>query len=198
MKEIDFELIRDMIFSRLERELSPKLYYHGVHHTRDDVLPAIERLASLAQIKGEELLLLKIAAIYHDFGYTHHYLNHEAIGAGIASQELPEFGFSAEQVRRIAGMIMATRMPQSPKNELEKLICDADLDSLGREDFFVISHSLRLELKEMGIITSVKEWYTRQLKFLESHVYLSEFGRALRTEGKNRNILELRSILNLD
>lgn len=198
MEEIDFEAIRDTIFARLERELSPKLYYHGVHHTRDDVLPAVERLAALAELNGDDLLLLRVAAVYHDFGYTHHYLNHEAIGAGIASQELPDFGFSPEQVRRITSMIMATRMPQSPKSNLEKIICDADLDSLGREDFFVISHSLRLELKEMGIITTVKEWYTRQLKFLETHAYLSDAGKTLRAEGKKKNILELRNILNID
>jgi hypothetical protein len=59
----------------------------------------------------------------------------------------------------------------------------------------VISHSLRLELKEMGIVTSVREWYTRQLKFLESHAYLSEAAQELRSEGKQQNIDELRDIL---
>ena len=192
---IDFETLKKRVIERLENELSPTLYYHGVHHTRDDVLPAVERLAEVAVVNGEDLLLLKTAALYHDIGYVENYLDHEAIGARIASEELPELGYSTEQVQIIADLIMATRMPQSPHTPLEQLICDADLDSLGRDDFFVISHSLRLELKEMGIVTSVREWYTRQLKFLESHTYLSEAAQELRTEGKQQNINELRDIL---
>ena len=195
MSRLDFETLRQRVIERLENELSPKLYYHGVHHTRDDVLPAVERLAELVDVNGEELLLLRTAALYHDIGYIEHYLDHEAIGARIASEELPELGYSTEEVQVIADMIMATRMPQSPRTDLEELICDADLDSLGREDFFVISHSLRLELKEMGIVTSVREWYVRQLKFLESHTYLSAAATELRADGKQQNIDELRDIL---
>jgi uncharacterized protein len=195
MSLLDFEILKQRVVERLENELSPKLYYHGVHHTRDDVLPAVERLAEVAYLNGEELLLLKTAALYHDIGYVEHYLDHEAIGARIASEDLPEAGYSPEQVQIIVDLIMATRMPQSPRTELEELICDADLDSLGRDDFFVVSHSLRLELKEMGIVTSVREWYARQLKFLESHTYLSEAARELRREGKLQNIEELRDIL---
>ena len=192
---IDFDTLKQRVIERLENELSPKLYYHGVHHTRDDVLPAVERLADIASVNGEDLLLLRTAALYHDIGYVEHYLDHEAIGTRIASEELPELGYTTEQIQVIAGLIMATRMPQSPRTDLECLICDADLDSLGRDDFFVISHSLRLELKEMGIVTSVREWYSRQLKFLESHTYLSEAAQDLRTEGKQINIDELRDIL---
>ena len=36
-------------------------------------------------------------------------------------------------------LILATKVPQKPKNKLEKIICDADLDYLGREDFDNIS-----------------------------------------------------------
>lgn len=196
MNEINFEAIREHVLSRLERELSPKLYYHGLHHTRDDVLPAAERLAEIAGINDEELLLLLTAALYHDIGYIEHFRDHEAIGARIASEELPELGYSPEQVQQIANMIIATRMPQTPRTELEKLMCDADLDSLGREDFFVTSHLLRMELKEMGFVTSVREWYTRQLTFLENHTYQSEAGKLLRDKGKQENIRELRNLLN--
>jgi uncharacterized protein len=195
MSLLDFETLRQRVIERLESELSPKLYYHGVHNTRDDVLPAVERLAEMVNINGEEMVLLRTAALYHDIGYIEHYLDHEAIGARIASEELPELGYSTEQVQIIVDLIMATRMPQSPRTDLEELICDADLDSLGRDDFFVVSHSLRLELKEMGIVTSVREWYLRQLKFLESHTYLSIAAQDLRTDGKQQNIDELRDIL---
>ena len=35
----------------------------------------------------------------------------------------------------------ATKIPQTPLTKLEEIICDADLDYLGREDFFEISRS---------------------------------------------------------
>lgn len=195
---LGFDELRERILSRLARELSPKLYYHGLHHTRDDVLPAAERLAEAANISEDDLLLLRIAVLYHDLGYVEHYLEHESIGARIAAEELPNFGYTPQEIQKIVGLIMATRMPHNPRTELQKIICDADLDSLGREDFFVISHSLRLELKEMGIKTTLREWYSRQLKFLESHQYLSEAAHLIdRVAGKQRNIDELRDILNL-
>jgi uncharacterized protein len=197
MTEINFEVIKEHVLSRLERGLSPKLYYHGIFHTRDDVLPAATRLARLAEIADEDLLLLRTAALYHDIGYLETYREHEAAGARIASEELPQLGYRPDQVQKIANMIMATRMPQSPTTELEMLICDADLDSLGREDFFVTSHSLRLELMAMGIQTTVREWYTRQLYFLQGHHYHTQIAHELRDEGKQSIIHELQDVLAL-
>jgi uncharacterized protein len=195
MTEINFTAIRSNVISRLERGLSPKLYYHGLHHTRDDVLPAAILLGELAGLNKDEQLILQTAALYHDIGYLESYQNHEAIGARIAAQELPELGYSPEFVQQIVGLIMATRMPQSPRSRLEQLMCDADLDSLGREDFFINSHRLRLELKELGIETTLKQWYGRQLKFLESQSYWTAEAHNLRDPGKQIIISELQSIL---
>ncbi len=136
----------DYALGRLERELSPRLYYHSVKHTRDDVLPAVTRLASVEGIASESLLLLRVAAAYHDIGFIEQYVDHEAIGIRIARTTLPRFGFSAYHVRLVAGMIPATRLPQAPTNLLEALLADADLDSLGRDDFFATSLALRAEL----------------------------------------------------
>lgn len=193
--DIHFEAIKKHVLSRLERELPPNLYYHGIHHTRDDVLPAAIRLAKLAELSPQEMLLLKTAALYHDVGYVESYTDHETVGARIASEELPELGYAPEQVQKVVNMIIATRMPQSPNTLLEQLMCDADLDSLGRDDFFVTSHSLRLELMAFGLQVHVREWYERQIKFLQGHAYHTEVAHELRYAGKLRNIDELRLLL---
>lgn len=195
MTVIDFEAIKQQVFAHLEANLPPTLYYHGISHTRDDVLPAAERLAELAGIDEQGRLLLRTAALYHDIGYTQSPHDHEALGARTVARELPAWGYAPEQIQAIADMIMATRMPQNPRTELEQLLCDADLDGLGREDFFVRSHHLRLELMTFGLKTSVREWYERQLTFLENHTYLSATARALRDEGKQANLRELRDLL---
>jgi uncharacterized protein len=195
MGDVNFDPIRQTVLLRLEHGLSPKLLYHGIEHTRDDVLPAAIRLGELAQLSEEDMLILKTAALYHDIGYLESYSNHEMIGARIASEELPELGYGPHQVQKIADLIMATRMPQSPRTLLEMLMCDADLDSLGREDFFITSHRLRLELRGMGLETTLREWYTRQLKFLQGQTYWTEYARALRDAGKQKTIEDLKTVL---
>lgn len=193
-----FQTIQDQIIKRLKSELSPNLYYHGPHHTRDDVLPAAIRLGTLADLSDHDMLLLKTAALYHDIGYVEHYMDHEALGARIAAKELPAHGYTPQEVQIIVNLIIATRMPHNPNTFLEELICDADLDSVGRTDFFITSHQLRLELQEMGISVSIRDWYTRQLKFLQSHQYITQMAQTLRNPTKQNNIAELKEILGED
>ena len=68
-----------------------------------------------------------------------------------AQKFLPEYGYSKIQIEKISQLILATKVPQNPKNKLEKIICDADLDYLGREDFIYISDNFFRELKENKI-----------------------------------------------
>jgi len=194
--DVNFEALKKHVLSRLERELPPRLYYHGIHHTRDDVLPAAMKLGELAKLSPHDFLLLQTAALYHDIGYIESYKEHEVVGARIASEELPELGYEPRDVQKVVNMIMATRMPQSPHTLSEQLMCDADLDSLGREDFFVTSHSLRLELSYKGVDVRVRDWYERQHNFLSIHTYHTEFATELRNSGKQKNIDELANLLN--
>ncbi|MEW5987771.1 MAG: HD domain-containing protein [Chloroflexota bacterium] len=191
----DFDRARQYILTRLERELSPNLFYHGVRHTRNDVLPAVEQLSLLAGIEGEELLLLRTATLYHDAGYIEQYFHNEPIGVRMARETLPDFGYSPGQLEVISGIIMATHPPQAPQTYLQQIMCDADLDSLGRVDFFLISHALRLELMAYGTPTTVRQWYEGQLDFLTAHTYFTAEAKTLRDPGKRQNIEEIRKLL---
>ena len=50
MSTPDFERAKHYAFERLEHNLPPNLMYHSPAHTREDVLPAAERLAALERI----------------------------------------------------------------------------------------------------------------------------------------------------
>ncbi|MBN1890093.1 MAG: hypothetical protein JW850_19000 [Thermoflexales bacterium] len=176
---------------KLLEGLPPGLAYHGIHHTRDDALPSAHRLAEMSGVEGEGLILLRTAVLYHDTGYLEQYFRNEPIGARIAAETLPAFGFSPSQIQAIRGIIMATQLPQSPHTFLEELICDADLDSLGRDDYFVTAHNLRDELEGHGVPLTMQEWYERQIQFLTSHSYFTAAARSLRDAGKQKNIQEL-------
>jgi uncharacterized protein len=192
---LDFVGARDYALRRLAEELSPKLYYHSLWHTQSEVLPSAELLAELSGIEGEDLVLLRTAALYHDIGFVHQRVEHEQAGAAIAAEVLPNFGYSVLQVKRVCGMIMATRLPQSPTNLLEQLLADSDLDSLGRDDFMPRNHALREEWAAFGTFFTDEQWYSSQLRFLESHHYWSEAALKLRTDGKEYNKLTLRALL---
>jgi uncharacterized protein len=191
----DFEAAKQYVLGRLAAELPRDLYYHGLHHTRDDVYPAVGRLAVLAGLHGEEFMLLETAALYHDVGYIERYARNEEIGAAMAREILPQFGYNEAQIAIISDLIMATQLPQSPKTVLEQILCDADLDSLGRKDFFVSSQSLRLELMAYGPSYNLRQWYEIQQQFLSQHTYFTATARALRNTGKQRNLMEIESLL---
>ena len=112
---------------------------------------------------------MKVAALYHDTGFLHHYSNHEETSCELARKDLPDFGLSSAEIDEIMTMIRATKIPQSPPNKLAEVLCDADLDYLGRPDFFTIGDLLFNELKELGFIKDGKEWDHIQVKFLKGH-----------------------------
>jgi predicted metal-dependent HD superfamily phosphohydrolase len=174
--------------NRLRTELPPKLSYHNVMHTEGDVLPAAVRLAQLSDLPEVDIHLLEVAAAFHDLGQIRTVLGHELIGAEIMSDVLPRYGFSPEQIDRVTGMILATELPQTPLSEEEALLCDADLDSLGREDFFATSKALWQERKACGLDIPLQTWLETQLQFVRNHQYFTPAARALRDEGKRRNI----------
>jgi uncharacterized protein len=190
-----FEQARQYTIHRLEQELSPNLLYHGIAHTRDDVVPAAELLAKMEGIKGESFYLLLTAAWFHDLGFIEQPVYHELISARIAAEILPGFGYSESQVEIIRWVILATVIPQAPKTILEKIMADADLDVLGRDDFMLRNGHLRRELAFFGKDYNDVEWYAGQLKFVMAHTYFTPSARTLRDAGQLKNIADLKRIL---
>jgi len=195
MHQPDFERARQYALERLERDLSPALTYHCLAHTRDDVLPAAERLAALEGVTGESLLLLRTAAWYHDIGFVEQRAEHETIGVRIAREVLPRFGYSPAHIEAIGGMILATKLPQSPHTLSEEILADADLDVLGRDDFLVRSRDLQAELAAFGTPTTDEQWFSGQLEFVQAHRYFTVAARTLRDTTKQANIEALISLL---
>ena len=194
--EANYELAKEYALRRLENELSPELTYHTPAHTRDGVLPAAERLAEIAGIEDEEsLLLLRTAAVFHDIGYIETGTGHEQASIRIAKEVLPGFGYTSQQIEQIQDLIIATIVPQKPKAEIQRILVDADLDVLGREDFFERSQDLRAEFLLVGREYTNEEWYRFQIQFLQRHRYFSQAAITLREPGKQRNIERLQELL---
>lgn len=191
---MDYSKAKSYIVKKLNLDLSSDLYYHGFHHTVD-VLNATKLIIEFEGIQGEDVELLKTAALFHDCGFLRQYKNHEEVGCEIAREVLPGYGYTEEHMQKIYGMIMATKVPQSPKNKLEEIICDADLDYLGRDDFEYIAATLYRELKENSLIQSEEDWNRLQLKFLTQHKYFTPYALRLREPKKQKHIETIRKIV---
>ena len=132
--------------------------------------------------------LLETAALFHDSGFIVKADGHELISCEFAEQFLPNFGYDAVQIEKIKGMIMATKIPQSPTNHLEQILADADLDYLGRDDFEEISNGLFEELKAENKVTDLNTWNKIQVSFFEKHSYFTESAKRLRNDKKQQNL----------
>lgn len=185
----DFEGAEKQIIGLLENKM-PKLQYHNINHIYD-VLNAAMLIAGMEQINDEEIHILRLAALYHDAGFIHSPKNHEERGAEMVRETLPAYGLTNEQVTTICNMILATRIPQSPINKLEKILCDADLDYLGREDFYEIGGRLLEELKSQGVVETEREWNLVQKTFLESHRFHTNFSKINRESFKKERLQEI-------
>jgi len=181
----------------LEQGLSEKLHYHSIEHSID-VVKAVERLALLEGITDEGLFLLKTAATYHDAGFVEQYDKNEPIGARLAEEILPKYGYTEQHINTIKELIYVTQIPHKPKNKLEEIMCDADLDYLGRDDFHEIADRLRRELREHGKIDSDRKWDEIQIQFLTAHRYFTDTAINTRQEKKLENIQEIRDRLERD
>lgn len=191
MTQNSFAEIKKHVVKMLERGLSEKLSYHNVAHTLY-VLEQVDIISLHEKIAESDLKLLKIAALYHDSGFMNKYENHEAESCRIAKDQLPEFGFGAKQIEIICGMIMATKIPQNPHNQLEQVIADADLEYLGTHNYEAIAASLFKEMKHRNPALTEKEWIDIQIRFLEYHSYFTEYCKKNREAHKQQNLKELK------
>lgn len=194
-KLIQFTDIQEIILDKLEKELPLYLYYHNVKHTVD-VVTEVELIGWAEGCSDEEVLLLKTAGLFHDAGHTIGYDGHEALGCQLAREFLPQYGYSEEHIGKICDIIMATQMPPEPSSLLEKIICDADLDYLGRSDMIPVSNTLFKELKEQEKIGSFNDWNKLQLKFISGHQYFTKTARSLREVNKQKQIERIRNLIN--
>ena len=181
-----------LILDKLKNELPAKMYYHTIDHTLD-VYNSAEIIAEKEEINDHDLKLLLVAAIYHDAGYLVQNKNHEQYSCEIARRFLHQFNYLNTDIDRICEIIMATKIPQSPKSLLEEIICDADLDYLGRTDFFTIGDKLYRELLAFGKLKTEEEWNFIQLKFLKIHHYFTATSIQLRQSQKEKNIKIIQS-----
>nr|WP_276898411.1 Pycsar system effector family protein [Pedobacter kyonggii] len=173
----------------------PRLVYHNLEHTQE-VVNAAQQIANHYQLNEQDFFSVTVAAYFHDTGYFEDALNHEAKGAELADDFLAKHQVNQEIRDHVKSAILATKIPQSPKNEIDKILCDADLFHLGLPDFRAKG---KLMHKENELIykkdISKLDWRKKDIQFMESHHYHTDYASLLLSDQKQKNISKLKSKL---
>lgn len=179
----------------LALDLNKANVYHNYEHAKE--------IASLAKMIGEnenlkktELEIVELAGLFHDTGYTVCVKGHEEKSVEIARKFLEENSYESDKIEMIAGCIMATKVPQQPISLIEKVVADADLVHLGKNDFNEKSNLLRFEIEQRdNKLLSDTEWLQNGIAFLSSHEYHTDYVKENYKKKKNENLVELQKRL---
>ncbi len=194
LMKMQIEPVREFILDELRRGLPHHLSYHSVEHVLD-VYNAAEYIGMREGISAIDMRLLLTAALYHDSGFLQGPKEHEEMSCSIAKQILPDFGYTDDEIERICNMIRATKIPQLPKTRLEEILADADLDYLGRDDFFTTGEKLFEEFSFFGVVNNREEWNKLQVNFLEKHRFFTNTSIEMRKVEKEKHLEAIKSQL---
>ena len=176
-------------------ELPAKLTYHSLHHT-EMVVKECRALAPAAALGPDDTEALLLAAWFHDTGYLDVYDGHEYRSMERAAAWLAERGVEAGRAQLIQDAIKTTHRDITPETELQKLLVDADLSNLAREDFRASAELLRTEWEVvLGQTYTSPEWAELQLNFMVAHKYRSEAGKERYKKTFKTNLTEQRDRL---
>ena len=179
----------------LAREVPPQLTYHSLRHT-EAVVKECRILATAASLSPDDTEALLLAAWFHDVGYLDVYDGHEFRSIERAAAWLTEHGAVAGRVQLVGELIKATHRNETPETELQKLLVDADMSNLAREDFRSSAELLRTEWElVLGQTHTSPGWAELQLNFMTSHKYLSDAGKERYRKDFKKNIDEQRDQL---
>ncbi len=193
---MQLEEARINAISMLKESLPDHLTYHSLEHTLDVYNETIRLAKSEKIVSNDDMTILLTAAIYHDMGFVASELNHEQQSSIICMSLLPNYGYSDVEINRVCDIIMATKLPQTPTSHLAEILCDADLDYLGRDDFEQISDLLYDEFKYRKIISDPVTWNNIQVNFFNSHHYFTKTNCELRNLQKAINLQKIIETIN--
>ncbi|SCW37574.1 hypothetical protein [Mucilaginibacter sp. NFR10] len=176
------------VTSLMEENLPATMYFHNLEHTQRVINAAIE-IAGHNKLKRQELTILTVAAWFHDTGYLYHYKGHEDTSMVIAGTFLMQHHYNNDFIQQVWDCIEATKVPQSPQNLIQQIICDADMHHLASVNYLDFAHDLKQEWEvHLDKQYSDKEWHTLNLSLLQQHQYFTEYGKTVLQAMKKKNI----------
>lgn len=189
------EEVKNYVLAYFATQHDSKLVYHNLAHTEDVVKSTIQ-IANHYQLNEKDFFIVVAGAWFHDTGYFEDPINHEQKGAELAMAFLKQKDVPADIMDQVMQLILSTKMPQRPTNQLENILCDGDLFHLGTKEFRKKGKLMHKEVELLyNIDINKKSWRMKDIEFLESQQYHTDYCRLLLSDQKQKNIEELKSKL---
>lgn len=177
-------------------ERCPNNYrYHNYYHVQKVVEAAIT-ISESEKVSDEEKEIIILACLFHDIGYIDICEGHEIKSCTYARNFLLKENYPEKRIQQIESCILATKIPQQPKNKLEMIVCDADLHHLGSDDFLEVGNNLRYEIESGNKIHFSNEgWLEKTISFNKSHSYFTDYAKRIYGVKKILNVNQLEKML---
>ena len=178
--------------TKLSDNIDTRFLYHNLRHTQR-VVNSTKELIEGEKVNETDSEPLLVAAWFHDLGYTVSYDNHEENSCQIAKDFLTQHGVENTFIETVCSLIMATKKNYEPKNELEKIIRDADSSHFHVKNFIATTALLR---EELSLLKKQKktaaDWREENIILLRSkHRFYTDYAIANWQKGKDKNIKKL-------
>ena len=180
--------LSERIFRDLSEKLNPNYFYHDLSHTKRVINSAL-KIGSNYNLKNENLTILLTASLMHDYGFIESHIDHEEIGVKLSSKILLDYDYNEKKIELINKLILVTKPLAVPKDNLESIMRDSDLEYIGSKDFESISEKLKEEWMKFSIVKSDEEFYKKQLEFLSNHNFCTDFMKKNGNINKEKNII---------
>lgn len=178
-------------------ELDPEKYiYHNLAHTKE-VVEACKVIGQNEGLSQEEMERVTIAAWFHDTGYTADYTHHEEESKKIATGFLTGKKVDPVKIGIICACIDATKIPQTPKNRMEEVICDADMVHLALPNLVertVLLHLERNRLRKENL--PALEFLKESVQMLKKP-YFTAYANKIWDDLKKKNLEEVKRKMDL-
>lgn len=192
MNDNIYKVTAQYITGMFEEYGHSNLVYHDLGHTRK-VVQRAQEIAAHYQLNEEDMLAVYIAAWFHDTGHLFTEIaDHEEKSVELMRSFMAGQNAESSLTDKVAGCIMATKMPHEPRNLLQEILCDADTYHFGTKEFKKTNKKIRKEYKLRHYNAPLLNWEKNTLDLLTSHRFFTTYCQALLKEGKQKNIDWLR------
>src|ERR1035437_6814585 len=183
--------------SKLLQENLPAEYtYHNFIHARE-VFEAVNELGKNSSLPDEEFEAIQVAAWFHDTGFIKDHLHHEYKSAEIVKEFLGNLHYPDKKIDRITEIIIMTEIGTAPACLSGKIIKDADILHIGKEDFFSKCFALKSELESIDHKKFTEsEWLHSSLNFINNTLFFTDYAKSNYEVGRQSNISRLREMIN--
>jgi predicted metal-dependent HD superfamily phosphohydrolase len=193
MENENVKKYREIAEKVLKNEIKSGFVYHSIDHTRT-VVSVFKEIGAASNLSEKEMELGTIAAWFHDTGYSRKCAMHEYESISIFDENCKKGDFTDEEVAMIHSLILSTKMPQKPKSEVEKALCDADLHHLGTDSFYDLSKALKKEIEnDIKYDIPKEKWNRDTYYFVREHNFFTKYAKEKFDPKKEENTRLIRS-----